>query len=60
MIPQDAGCAFGGTRSRIDKHFIGMRRYFGCKPPAIFLRGSSCQSAATCLASNLKADLPGW
>jgi len=34
--------------------------YFRSKRPANFLRSPTCQVAGICLASNMKAGLPGW
>lgn len=34
--------------------------YFRSKRSANFLRATPCQVAGFCLASNMKADLPGW
>lgn len=40
--------------------YFGTRCYFGSKRPANFLRSSTCQVRGICLASRLKAGLPGW
>ena len=48
------------TRSGMEQAYFGTEHYFGSKRSAIFLASSSCQGHEFCLASRLKAGLPGW